>query len=297
MLLNIVRSRYYEVPVFLDLGQIVSGYTLQSTVSVTGTAGPSGESATAAAGGSWSDHPTITYTPLTGAQFNRNMMTPIPPSAVLFSIQSGWPADLVLSLAVSSINGVSSSFDPARFDRTASLARALQLAQVIGMRVQPSEREQVSVVLFFRTQTLTAEQEAMLKELQDILRLDPNRSEFAVIFGLQRSDAEIALTTRSVLQMLGELGSYVEVPEADVREGRATPGRTIETVGVGQLRIKYSREQPADPVLRVAHRGGWFWIDDRDLMSKATFGVLMLISTLAETGAREGLPLVTIPAR
>jgi hypothetical protein len=141
ILLNIVRSRYYEVPVFLDLGQIVSGYTLQSTVNLSGTAGTADNSVTLGGGAAWSDHPTITYTPLSGAQFNRNMMTPIPPSAVLFSIQSGWPADLVFSLAVGSINGVGSSSEPARFERAASVARALQQAQLIGMRVQPGPRD------------------------------------------------------------------------------------------------------------------------------------------------------------
>jgi hypothetical protein len=46
----------------------------------------------------------------------------------------------------------------------------------------------------------------------------------------------------------------------------------------------------------VAHRDGWFWIDDRDLSSKATFALVMLLATLTETSAREALPLVTIPA-
>ena len=55
-------------------------------------------------------------------------------------------------------------------------------------------------------------------------------------------------------------------------------------------------QRPADALVLVPYRGGWFWIDDRDMASKRTFALVMIFSTLSETGGREGLPLVTIPA-
>src|SRR6478736_6683451 len=62
MLLNIVKSRYLEVPVFLDVSQIVTGYTLQGQV----TAGTDADNTTisglsAGMGGTFTDRPTITY--------------------------------------------------------------------------------------------------------------------------------------------------------------------------------------------------------------------------------------------
>jgi hypothetical protein len=47
----------------------------------------------------------------------------------------------------------------------------------------------------------------------------------------------------------------------------------------------------------IRYRDHWFWIDDRDLQSKRAFAFMMMLFTLSETGEKENLPLITIPAQ
>ena len=62
-----------------------------------------------------------------------------------------------------------------------------------------------------------------------------------------------------------------------------------------RVRIESSKEKPDDPFIAVKYRGHWFYIDDRDFRSKRMFTLLLFIFTLAETGAPEKAPILTIP--
>ena len=107
-LLNLVKLRYMDLPVFLDVAQIVSGYTLETGADISGSILWPRAADAVGLGGNWrfTDRPTITYTPLTGETFLRSMIAPVPPSSVFYLLQSGYPADFVLGLAVGSINGL-----------------------------------------------------------------------------------------------------------------------------------------------------------------------------------------------
>ena len=83
-LLNIVRLRYADPPIFVDVGQVIAGYSLETVVSAGGgVSSPGADTATLGAQGRFTDRPTITYTPLTGNRFIENIATPISPQGDL----------------------------------------------------------------------------------------------------------------------------------------------------------------------------------------------------------------------
>ena len=94
-----------------------------------------------------------------------------------------------------------------------------------------------------------------------------------------------------------QLGSYVEVPAEHIAEGRTYP-QIKRSDGVLSLppliKIHADKAQPADSFVAVRYRDYWYWVDDRDFRSKGIFTFLMIIMTLAETGEKTPVPIVTI---
>ena len=298
MLLNIVGLRYTELPVFLQVTSVINQYRLEGTLggSVSATTDDvlEGEATI-------SNQPTITYVPLAGEAFTRELLTPVAPSAVMSLLQSGWPAALVFRTAVRSINGIGSQLgaeEDARFLSIVARLQRIQEANGISMRVEKRDDDHL-VVLFFPTET-TDDIEADLRALQAELRLPGGTREFRLVYGQAPKDpGEIAILTRSALELLIELGSYAEVPEGDVREGRTRSTRqavTLPELPDPLIRIRSTPERPSDAFACVRFRGQWFWVDDRDIPSKRTLSFAMLMMALSAGGVAGAAPVVTVSA-
>ncbi len=102
MLTNLVRLRYLRFPTFLSVTSVITNYTYRGDVNVLGQAdvggsAPAGAGSFVGAGAnlSYSERPTITYSPLSGEGFTQRMVRPIPIEAISFLGQSGWPVDLL----------------------------------------------------------------------------------------------------------------------------------------------------------------------------------------------------------
>jgi hypothetical protein len=94
LLTNLVKVRYADPPVFLDIAQVVTQYTLEGSATVS-TPAWSGTPGAPAAGvsGRWAESPTITYNVMAGDRFAKSMLEPIPAASLLQLVQSGWPVD------------------------------------------------------------------------------------------------------------------------------------------------------------------------------------------------------------
>jgi len=189
-LLNIVKLRYADMPLFVEVASIVSGYTLESSVSLGakifdgGSPAEFGTTNSASIGGSgkYTDRPTITYSPITGSHFNKTFMTPIPPSAVLFMLQAGWAAELVLPITVEAINGQRAQRSAGlqerggeeSYYRIVELFGVLQRGGAVGMRVEKRDNAQDSTVIVIRRKNMVPEIRAASNELAGLLGIKPD---------------------------------------------------------------------------------------------------------------------------
>jgi hypothetical protein len=312
-LLNIVKLRYMDLPVFVDVSSVVAGYSMQTGATVNGTV--SNQSAVQgnfiAAGGQavYTDRPTITYVPLTGEKFLRGLMTPIEPRNIFFMLQSGYAADFVLALTVESLNGVrnrSTSAGGVRdaepdFVRALQLLREIQAAGGLGMRVEVDKTKDTTAVVFFRRDNVPPEVLDKINEVRQLLKFQPDQMKFNLVYSpVQGAPNELAVGSRSMMQIMAAFASYADIPEQDVKEERAVPSLAPSTSTAGRtdpVKIKCSRDKPANAFAAVHYRDQWFWIDDRDWRSKRALTAVMFLFTMAETGSNEQLPLITIPAQ
>jgi hypothetical protein len=311
-LLNLVKIRYGDAPVFLNVDSAINQYSVESSFTLSGTwfINPfeehNAEQSLSALGG-YSDKPTITYTPLSGEKFARNLMAPIPPAAILNLLQAGYPADMVLRACVHAINGIHSRFGggtrarpaDAEFYPLIEKMRKLQLSGEIGIRTK--ETEDHTATLFVFRSNPSPESEADSAEVRRMLGLDPAARELSIVYGsVAAHDKELALLTRSMLEILIDLSSYIQVPTASVEERRtyaSPPPDTANGAPVAPLiQIFSSPKPPPDAFTAVPYRQGWYWIDDKDFPSKSFFSFIMFLFTLTETEGTQKAPVITLPA-
>ncbi len=311
-LLNIVKLRYMDLPVFVDVASIVSGYSLQTGVSINGTGSSDkaiqGNFIAAGAQAIYTDRPTVTYVPLTGEKFLRGLITPIDPKNIFFMLQAGYPADFLLGLTVESLNGVRNrstgggvlrEADP-DFLRATQLMRDVQVAGAVGMRVEEDKARNSSAVLFFRRDDVSTEIVEKTAEVRRLLKLPPEQQKFVLAYSPVRGATnELAVNSRSMLQIMSAFASYMDVPEAHLKDHSAVPafGNAAPESRQDAVRIHSGKLNPGGAFAAVSYRGHWFWIDDGDLKSKRALTAIMFFFTLAETGEAAKLPLITIPAQ
>jgi hypothetical protein len=116
MLLNVLKIRYFDAPVFLDIALVINPYSLETDIQVGGQHAPIGRGDTflgASATGRGGNFPTITYSPLNNEKFARTSCRRSRSQGLLYLLQGGYLADVVMRICVNSINGPENAYDGA----------------------------------------------------------------------------------------------------------------------------------------------------------------------------------------
>ncbi|MFO1304837.1 MAG: hypothetical protein U1F54_13975 [Burkholderiales bacterium] len=301
-LMNVVRMRYADAPMFLEVNSIINSYTLGGNANAQATIPRSAADVLQlGATANWSNTPTVTYQPLIGDRFTRSLLQPIPPVAVFQLLQGGWPVNLVFETVVSSVSGLRNAAsgvaaDPGFSELRERLSR-IQRGGDIGIRIEPRKNGDAVVAVIRSAKAGTELNEDNLR-IRELLGLPSYASEFEITYGLiPRHPSEVAMLTRSMMEIMLQLGVGVDIPAADSAKVFTSQWQPGTEKAKPLVHIRSGAEAPADAYAAVPYRGNWYWIEDTDIASKRTFTFLLILFSLAETGQSAAAPVVTVPSR
>jgi hypothetical protein len=175
----------------------------------------------------------------------------------------------------------------------------IQLGGGLGIRVEAREGG-AAVVVVLRNDGVSEHTRQDRLRVHALLGIEETADEFEVVYGVSpRSTKEVAVLSRSMLELLLELGWGIDLPAGHEKEGRTNPGRRRagDAQATPLIQIHSGTAPPSESYAAVPYKGNWYWIDDCDIGSKRTFTFLMILFSLAETGRSSASPVVTIPSR
>lgn len=137
------------------------------------------------------------------------------------------------------------------------------------------------------------------RRLRNLLDLPDCQTSFELVYARGTgSDGQIAIRTRSLIEVLGQLAGDIDVPEDDVAGGRTYLSLPQDGAAarLPQVAVRHGAFEPRDAYVAVHYDGDWFWIGNDDLRSKRVFSFVMLLLSLSESSRPGQPPVISIPA-
>ena len=317
MLINLVKLRYRDSPTFLQVSSISTnlqwGASASAQVPIGDSVYSAGNLVPFGAGFNYAESPTVTYTPLTGEAFVRQMLTPIPLQTLILLFQAGWPVDTVFRLVVQEVNDLENA-SPAsgptperepifhKFLEVASIFRDLQKRRVVEWGIADKEG---GGVMYIHPRLSTAEHRdvARLKTLLKLKSPLAGMEHYEVGYGVCFVGSNrLNMVTRSMTDILFYIAQAVEIPPDHIEKKLVTITHTPDgkvfdwgTLHKNQIRLQSSETQPDDAYIAIRYRGYWFYIADNDLDSKSTFLLLQILGDLQAGTTPSAAPVLTLP--
>ncbi len=314
-LLNLVRLRYNDSPKMLVVTNINSQLLLgteESGLEYTTFEGskPPGDIFKFSLFPKYEDRPTITYQPLQGEKFVKNILEQISFDVLLLLHNSGWSVERIFRLCVQDINGIRNApgasgptpdYAPEYKDflTVAKLMRTLQKRNLTNVEYEFIDGKSTLVFSLAKEALELPE----TRKLVEMLRLTPNKTDYPI----RRNDIDhnpnlLRFRTRSVMGVLYYLSQSVEVPQDDVRKGKLTTTKYADgspfywsDLFSNLFQIKSSSEKPSDAFVSIKYRGSWFYIDDTDVESKRTYALFGQIFAIQAGKIKVERPMLTLP--
>ncbi len=116
---------------------------------------------------------------------------------------------------------------------------------------------------------------------------------------ISRGLKDFILSTRSVLGTMAYLAQGVSVPEQHLETGVVSydrRNRSADTIISDLFQVKVQKEKPNHVSLSVPYKGYWFYLEENDISSKQTIGVLnSLVRLKIKAAGAQNIPVLTLP--
>lgn len=299
LLLNIVRQRYNDPVMFLEVASVSSSMSRTANLSLSGLfpTGPGNETYNGGLGGNYSDSPLVFYSPNTGERFVRQILTPIDLRTISLLLQSGWSIERVLLVAGDSFGGFKNAAVGSREFRTVvDHLRTLQRNDQLTFAMEKSEGVDV-LAMIPATSALATE---AYREICRLIKVPADGRALRVQLGVgerTENSSYIYLATRSLYSSFYFLSNGVDISQNDLKASVIQP-RTLAggvfDAGSDLFRIRVSDSKPDDAAVKVEYRKQWFYIPAADQDSRTTFALLSMMLMLQSGDSARMAPLISL---
>jgi len=310
MLLAIVRGRYRETMTLLDVSSIAANMRFQASADAELGFGDEedylGNLVPFSAGVVYEENPTITYQPIQGEKYFRQLMAPIPLDVLLLTLNSETHGSGLFTLLVNRINNlrnpgfleIAPHKPNLRWTRFTELYAKLKSAGIIELVKNPETDETFDLLISDYAPAHSVNVAECL-ELLDLSTLMDDSEDIVIPISFSvtaERSLGIGVITRSVYDLFEIMQAAIVVPPEHAEAGlmRAYPPAGLP----GQdIKILFSITKPDNASLAVRYRGYWFYIDETDLDTKGFFALTRILWSFTSTtsDSETGVPVLTIP--
>ena len=321
MLLNIVRSRYLEVPVFLTVSSVLTQYEYDRSVGL-GAILEFGSGTTDRAAGdanlSFSERPTITYLPVEGQEFSAHLLSDIPTDLIFAAAQAGWSVDVFMRIAIQRLGAVenmsfgipAAGFSDSEKSRESDFKKLKRFERMMELIYILSDREVVEVQqveengkndrYLMIAERVPEDLRSLLAELRQLIGIT-DRNRFRITHRVTNIKGdEISIQTRSVMAMMEFMARGVEVPLEHLKDGWVVDYGLQSSEGEAArklipFRMRSSKNRPENVFAAVRFRDNWYYIDQADITSKRALGLIIVLFRLQAPTPAGAAPILALP--
>jgi len=310
-ILNVlVRQRYDETFGMISVASITANLQFSAkagtNIGVGDNDNYAGNLVPFSAGVGYEENPTISYTPLSGQEFTRRMLSRVSSEEwILLGITASHPGR-VLAMAAQRVNGLRNPL-PGEGPPSPRFARFVelfdQLRRAGAMDVVKSSQVGSEHQYFWDIHDYQDAHVHTVREFLDLIDIEAKLDGSAILLPIREaigsSSSAINVQARSAYDVLRLYGAGIEVPKPHLESGIVAPLASAVAENQRVITIRSSTERPDNATVRVRFRDWWFYIDATDTLSKRAFMFLRTFigMRLATPGAAHNAPVITIPVK